>query len=419
MTDKGGLRDEAQHLFDVIAGMSRDTAGVSRPAFSETETRVLDFLREWAQGHGLHVEKDAGHNLTFCLPRDAQAERFVLIGSHVDSVPQGGNFDGLAGVVAGLLCLLRARDAEPLPRPLKAIAMRGEESAWFGPCYIASKCLTGTMRDAELDSLHKSDGQTLEAHMQAIGIDTAPIRAALPMMQTERIIEYLEVHIEQGPLLVNKKLPAAVVSGIRGNFRHRAIGCIGEAGHSGAVPRAYRRDPVLALADLLTRLDDSWSTILQKGDDLVLTCGMLRTDPAHHAMSRIADRIVFSLDVRSQSDAVLDRMRALLREEMDQVAKDRKVRFELDAEMAVAPALMDDRIVAGLSDAMGQAGLEPFVMASGGGHDAAVFANVGVPSGMVFVRNRNGSHNPDEAMDTGDFLIACDIVFRHLQNAVD
>jgi len=415
MTFGGRFPDEARHLFDTVAEMSRDTAGVSRPAFSLTETRVLEFLRDWAQGHGLHVEQDAGHNLLFCLPRDAAAGQFVLVGSHVDSVPQGGNFDGLAGVVAGLLCLLRARDAAPLPRPLKAIAMRGEESAWFGPCYIASKCLTGTITEAELDAQHKSDGKTLEAHMQAIGIDTAPVRARRPLMRTERIVEYIEVHIEQGPLLVNKKLPAAVVSGIRGNFRHRAINCIGEAGHSGAVPRAYRRDPVLALSDLLTRLDESWSTILQKGDDLVLTCGMLSTDPAHHALSRIADRVTFSLDIRSQSDGVLDRMRALVRDEMNRVARERKVRFEPDAEIATPPAMMNDRIVAGLSAAMGLSGLAPFVMASGGGHDAAVFANAGVPSGMVLVRNTNGSHNPDEAMDVEDFLIACEIVFRHLQ----
>src|SRR5690606_18187112 len=129
---------------------------------------------------------------------------------------------------------------------------------------------------------------------------------------------YLELHIEQGPLLIGKNIPAAIVSGIRGNFRHRNIRCVGEAGHSGAVPRAYRRDPVLAMADLLVRLDESWSTILNMGDDLVLTSGMVGTDPANHAMSRIPDEIGFSLDVRSQSAKTLDDMRRLLEAEMRQ-----------------------------------------------------------------------------------------------------
>ncbi len=417
MKDTGTLDALVRDLFETIAEMSLDVAGVSRPAFSNKETEVLDHLRAWAEGQGLHVAEDAGRNLLFNLPRDVEAARFVLIGSHVDTVPQGGNFDGLAGVVAGLVCLLRTRDEGPLPRPLKAIAMRGEESAWFGPCYIASKAMTGTLNADELDATHKGDGRSLEAHMRDVGIDTAPLRAKAPLTDLSRILEYIELHIEQGPLLIEKKLPAAVVSGIRGNLRHRAVRCIGEAGHSGAVPRAYRRDPVLAVADLLVRLDESWLTILQKGDDMVLTCGMVGTDPAHHALSRIADEVVFSLDIRSQSANVLDQMRALTDQEMRQVARERKVRFEPDGEMSVAPALMDSAIVAGLSDAMGRAGLEPFVMPSGGGHDAAVFANAGVPTGMIFVRNENGSHNPDEAMEIDDFLVACDIIFGHLRNA--
>src|SRR5690606_6456148 len=142
------------------------------------------------------------------------------------------------------------------------------------------------------------------------------VRAGRPLIDLNAIEAYLELHIEQGPLLIGKDIPAAVVSGIRGNMRHRSIRCPGEAGHSGAVPRAFRRDPVLAMADLLVRLDESWSTILAKGDDLVLTSGIVATDPAKHAMSRIPDLVSFSLDIRSQSARTLDEMRMLLRAEM-------------------------------------------------------------------------------------------------------
>lgn len=405
----------AARIFDDIAKMSPDSAGVSRPAYSAKETEVLCYLEDLGISEGLSVTYDAGQNAVFSLPEDAAAEKFVLVGSHVDSVPMGGNYDGLAGVAAGLICLIRARrSGQSFARPVKVIAMRGEESAWFGPCYIASKALMGSLGKAEWESLHKDDGRTLQAHMDTIGVDMERVCKGIPLLEADRVLEYIELHIEQGPLLIGKNMSMAIISGIRGNFRHKKIRCIGEAGHSGAVPRAYRKDPVLAMADLLTRLDESWLTILQKGGDMVMTSGIVTTDPEKNAMTRIPDEVSFSLDIRSQDAGVLENMRVLLREEIDQVARERRVRFELESENATAPALMDTRVVKGLTGAMERLGLEPFVMASGGGHDAAVFANAGVPTAMVFVRNQNGSHNPDEAMEIDDFLVATSVIYEHL-----
>lgn len=405
-------------IFSDIARMTADVEGVSRPAFSDVETQTLQYLERLARAEGLEVWYDAGRNANFCLPGDRDAGRFVVIGSHVDSVPYGGNYDGLAGVVAGLLCLIRARHAgTKFARPVHVLAMRGEESAWYGPCYIGSKVLTGTLANDELNARHKGDGRTLEHHMAEIGLPVSEIRAGRALIDLERIEAFVELHIEQGPLLIGKDIPAAVVSGIRGNIRYRSITCAGEAGHSGAVPKAYRRDPVLAMADLLVRLDESWTTILNKGDDLVLTAGIVGTDPKKHAMTRIPDSVAFSLDIRSQSAATLDEMRALLKSEMRQVEQDRNVRFKLGDEMRVEPALCDPNLVERLVASMRRVGQEPFVMPSGGGHDAAVFAGTGIPSAMVFVRNRNGSHNPDEAMDMSDFIAACDILFAFIVGA--
>lgn len=412
--DAAELRQAAE-IFAGITEMSSDKAGVSRPAFSEIETATLQYLEALAQQAGLATDYDAGQNLVMSLPEDADAGKFVLVGSHVDSVPMGGNFDGLAGVVAGLLCLLRARArGARFMQPLKVIAMRAEESAWFGPCYIASKALMGALGEAELKSLHKGDGCSLDEHMESVGIDMVPVRAGKALMDAGDITEYIELHIEQGPLLIGKDMPAAVVSGIRGNFRHKAIRCVGEPGHSGAVPRAFRKDPVLAMADLLTRLDEAWLSILQKGGDMVLTSGVVHTDTEKNALSRIPDQVDFSLDIRSQSQETLGGMRQMLANEIAQISRDRKVRFELDSANATAPARMSETVVTGLSAAMESLGLEPMVMASGGGHDAAVFANAGVPSAMVFVRNRNGSHNPDEAMAIEDLLVGTSIIYEHL-----
>ena len=240
------------------------------------------------------------------------------------------------------------------------------------------------------------------------------VRQQLPLMDPGMIDSYIELHIEQGPLLIEKKLPAAVVSGIRGNIRCKKIRCIGQPVHSGAAPKACRKDPVLAMEDLLSRLVDSWLTILQKGEDLVLTSGVVGTEAERHALTRIPDLVDFSLDFRSQSADTLDNMRALLKQEMKTVEKERGVKFEFDAQMHTAPAICDELLVDGLWASMAQVNLEPFTMPSGGGHDAAVFANAGIPSAVIFVRNTNGSHNRDEAMEISDLIAGTDIIFNYL-----
>ncbi|OSQ35997.1 Zn-dependent hydrolase [Thalassospira mesophila] len=412
-------REQVAKLFDEIALRTADGAGVSRPAYSDVETQTLNYLIDYASQNGLHVSWDAAHNVLFSLPEDSDAERYFLVGSHADSVPNGGNFDGLAGILAGLICLVRAKtEQRSFARPVKVIALRGEESAWYGPCYIGSKALFGLLGETELNARHTGDHRTLADHMADIGIDMPAVKAGQKLFDPDKLLGYVEIHIEQGPLLVKKDLPIANVSGIRGNFRHKKITCIGEAGHSGAVPRAYRRDPVLAMAELFTRLDDDWDTILQKGDDLVLTSGVVGTDPSIHAIARIPDSISFSLDVRSQDSSTLDAMRDLLSAHMGIVERNRKVRFECDDELWVTPAICDDDVVAGISAAMRRLGFEDYVMPSGAGHDAAVFANNGVPTGMIFIRNQNGSHNPYEAMEIDDFMAASSVLFDYLLHPV-
>lgn len=404
----------AQELFRETAVLSSAEQGISRPAYSEIETGVLEYLAQIAQQYGIHVWQDPCNNYLFCLPEDKNAERYALAGSHIDSVNHGGNYDGLAGIIAGLLCLIQAKqDGQQFTVPVHVIALRGEESHWFGPCYIGSKCLTGQLKPFELAAQHRGDGRTLESYLRDFDIDVDQVREGKPFIDINLLHEYIELHIEQGPMLIGKRLPAAIVSGIRGNFRYKNIVCVGEPGHSGAVPRAYRRDPVMAFADLISRLDESWLTILQKGNDLVLTSGMVGTDPEKHSLSRIPDQISFSLDCRSQSVSVLNEMQELLQLEINQIEKKRKVHFHLGKKISTNPAMMSEKIINGLQKAMQQTGIEPFVMPSGAGHDAAVFAHAGVPSGMIFVRNQHGSHNPDEAMELSDFLLGSKIMYNY------
>ena len=258
-------RQEAIDLFERIRALSSDGVGVSRESYGPTESACLEALVEWARQHGIDARTDPAANVVFSLPGGGE-EAPVVCGSHVDSVPQGGNYDGLAGVIAGLLCLKRLKDeGVRLPHPLWVAGMRGEESAWFGKAYMGSSAILGKLKPDDLALRNKRSGRTLAEAMASVGADVDRIAAGKPVPWVSGVKAYLELHIEQGPLMVARKWPTAVVSGIRGNIRHNLVRCVGEPGHSGAVPRWLRSDAVFAVSDLLMRLDEHWRVLLERG----------------------------------------------------------------------------------------------------------------------------------------------------------
>ncbi len=399
------LRPLAEQIFSDVLEISRDGKGVSRSAYGDSETRVIEFLEEIARRFNLHTYRDAAENVVFELNDNAMEDRFILVGSHMDSVPKGGNYDGLAGVVAGLLLLFEfKKNGLRPPVPVKVMGFRGEESAWFGIPYLGSKALLGKITDSELEAVHRDTQRPFRDYMQKVGADVQRISQGIPLLGIDCVAAFIELHIEQGPIMVDRNLPVASVTGIRGSLRHRSLRCRGEAGHSGAVPRWLRRDAVFATAELITRLDDHWSTILQHGGDLVLTFGILSTNPQEHAMTRIPGEVCFSFEARSQNESTLNAMEALLHSECETIENDRRVAFEFDPVIKTPPAVLNRTIVDRLSAVIESEGHVSETIPSGAGHDAAVFANAGVPAGMIFVRNRNGSHNPKEDMDMDDFV---------------
>lgn len=401
----------ARTLLDALAGATSDGVGITRECYADGENIALKILADAAEAEGLVVAADPMANLVVRLPDDDGMVAAHYVGSHADSVPQGGNFDGAAGIVAGLICLVRIRrSGRKLTNPVRLIMLRGEESAFYGRANIGSRGLFGLIDPDDLQARSRGTGPLLQDAMAKLGIDVDGIREHRHFFPADRALSYLELHIEQGPVMVARDLPAAVVSGIRGNLRHRRVICWGEAGHSGAIPRWLRRDPVFAFADLVTRLDEHWRTLLERGVDLVVTCGIVGTDAADHAISRIPGSVAFSFEVRSQSQETLDDFYTLFREECRRVGEQRGVSFEFDPVVVAEPARMDPVVIGTLKAAAQRLDIPFEIIPSGAGHDAAVFANAGIPSGMVFVRNRNGSHNPREAMEIVDFLKGVDIL---------
>jgi N-carbamoyl-L-amino-acid hydrolase len=308
-----------------------------------------------------------------------------------------------------------ARRRDGVGGALEVIAFRGEESAWFGKACVGSSSLVGKLAEADLALPRRGTGETLGERMQALGADVDAIRAGQVLFDKSRVKAYLELHIEQGPVMVARNLPVAVVSGIRGNFRHNQVVCLGDAQHSGVVPRWLRHDAMFAVADLVMRLDEHWRVLLERGTDLVVTTGIVGTDPAEHAVSRIPGRVTFSLEARSRSTDTLEAFYQLMRAECTAISRERGVRFEFDRRVVSEPATMSQNICDILSGVCAERGLAFDVIPSGAGHDAALLANAGVPSGMVFVRNQNGSHNPQEAMELDDFMLGVQVLSDALE----
>lgn len=405
--------DLAASLFDSLARATRRGRGIVRDSYGDGEQAAHDIVRRAAESVGLEIRVDPIGNLTMTLPgRDRRAPR-ILIGSHLDSVPQGGNFDGAAGVVAGLSAVSAlARAGAAADCDLSVMAIRAEESAWFDVPYLGSAGAFGLLAPECLSVRRSDNGRSLEATLIERGFDPQVIRERRRLLDPKQIRAYLELHIEQGPALVARELPAAVVTGIRGCKRFRHARCTGEYAHSGAVARPYRHDAVAATVAFLHEMEALWLQQEAAGADLVLTTGELYTDPAMHGPSKIAGDTRFVLDLRSLSDATMDAVAAEARAAAARIGEAYRVRLDLGETSDSPPAVMHDRLRAALLGTLER----PFEMASGAGHDAAVFAKLGIPTGMIFVRNEHGSHNPQEAMSLEDFAVGTRSLLRLLQS---
>lgn len=401
----------AELLFDRLRAESFDGVGVTRDAYGPGEARAHALLRGEGERLGLEIATDAALNLYLTLPGADRAAPRLVLGSHLDSVPQGGNFDGAAGVLAGLATVAGMRAAGFVPaRDITVMAIRAEEAgAWFPTSYPGSRAALGRLRPEELAVRRADTGRALEEMLRAAGGDPDAVRAGVATLGPHNVAAYLELHIEQGPVLDAEEIPVGIVTGIPGSRRHRHARVLGEYSHSGAVPRRYRRDAAVAAAELAFMLDAHWGRLEAEGHRLVCTFCEMATG-AQAGFTKIAGEVAFSLDVRSVERASCDAMFAELHRLVAEISARRGVTFELGPETSSQASPMDAGVIAALERGAGTLGIAARKMASGGGHDAAAFANAGVPAGMVFVRNQNGSHNPHEAMRIEDFSAATRLV---------
>jgi beta-ureidopropionase / N-carbamoyl-L-amino-acid hydrolase len=400
----------AADLFDQLEKATHDGVGITRASYGEGEQKAHEIMAEAARSLGLGVAQDPACNSYFTLPGKHRRAPSVLIGSHLDSVPQGGNFDGAAGVVSGLTALAALKDAGITPSvDVTVMGIRAEESAWFGVSYLGSRSALGTLPPGALDAKRADNGRSLAEHMAALGGDPEALKGP-PILDTSLVRAFLEPHIEQGPVLDEREIPIGVVTGIRGNRRLPAARCLGRYAHCGGEPRWNRQDAVVAVSEFVTALDAIWAEVEAGKDDFAYTVGKFFTDPNRHAMTIVNGDVQFSLDLRSLEADFLDEMEQRVQEIARSIAARRGVRFELGQVTKAAPGRMDTVIRNSLWQGVREKGISAIEIASGAAHDSAAFAAAGVPTAMIFIRNANGSHNPDEAMQIEDFMVASDLL---------
>lgn len=396
-------QDLSERMFAALATGTADPPGVTRAAYGPGEQFAHDLAGAEAAALGCETAVDAAGNLFMTLPGADRARPCLMLGSHLDSVPHGGNYDGAAGVIAGLALVadLVGQGVTPA-RDLTIAAFRAEEAAWFPLSYPGSCAALGRLDPALLAACRSDTGRSLARHMAEAGFDPDAVARGAALFPPGRIGTFIEVHIEQGPALTGAGLPVGLVTAINGGFRHMKARALGAWAHSGATPRHHRRDAVLALADLAAMLDSAWDRIEDAGGAATVTLGQVATDPAIHGASRVAGDLVFTLDVRSEFQPVLDGLRADLARFRTEIRDRRGVTIDLGPEFTWPIAAMSDAVLDRLTSAAAAARVPVMRLPSGAGHDAAAIAEAGVPAAMLFVRNAHGSHNPDEAMALSD-----------------
>lgn len=386
-----------------IATMTEEPGRITRRFLTPPTHDVHAYLRERMKAMGMTVQTDAIGNLRgLWRPNNAKGKR-LLLGSHIDTVPEAGAFDGVLGVMLALECVHTARQMG-LPLAIDVFAFSEEEGVRFGVPFLGSRAVAGRF-DPALIALKDAAGVTLEEAIRAYGLDPTKISDAV---EGEDALGFVEMHIEQGPLLEAEGLQVAVVDGIVGQTR-LAIEFTGQANHAGTTPMHLRRDALAGAAEWINAVEKH----AKKTDSLVATVGKIEASP--NAGNVIAGTVLTSLDVRHPHDT--SRLTAVneLTDAANAIASKRGLAMQSTRQTEQPAVSMDERLTAFLADAMELAGLPSKRMHSGAGHDAMVMA-ARVPTAMLFLRSPGGvSHNPAETVREEDVEAALHVMHAFLE----
>jgi len=383
-----------------IGGSARSRTGAPTPAsvtrlgLTREERDAHELVASWLRRLGARIRHDQAGNVfgRFGGPGPA-----VLVGSHLDSVPFGGRYDGALGVVVAVEAMEVLRAARVAPRtPIEVVAWADEEGVRFGIGLYGSLAALGRLPKGAA-ARTDADGVTIRDALRALGLRGDPTKARI---RADQVRAYIEPHIEQGPRLAERRIPLAVVSSIVG-ILHSRVTVRGRQDHAGTTPMGRRADTLAGAAQMIAAVE---AAATRRGAEAVGTVGEIAVRPG--AKNVIPGECVFSLDIRAPSDRTLgavvrDVERAILR-----TSRERGLSASIDVLNGVPVARMDRGLRRALRRACEAVGVDAPELVSGAGHDAENPAHAGIPTGMLFIRSTGGSHNPGESADPRDASLA-------------
>ena len=385
-------RIDGARLMDRLTSLARigcrASGGITRLALTREDWEARSIFATWLEESGLSVSSDAAGNLFGRLEGEDPSLPPLLIGSHLDTVPEGGAFDGALGCVAALEVTATIVEAGIRPRrSLEVAVWTDEEGARFGTGLLGSRAFCGLSSPGDL-ALRDADGTSLAEALEERQLDPA----ALLTMSPRPVTAYLELHIEQGPILESMGVPLGIVTGIVGMI-HLHVEVTGTAGHAGTTPMTARGDALAAASEMVLAVERAAREV---GPHTVATVGQLLVSPG--AANVIPGRCTFSVDIRSLEEAARDRVHDRIRTAVEEIAERRAIAANLRETLRLPPVPMSERLQEALTSACERENLPIHRLPSGAGHDAMILAGI-AEAGMLFTRCRGGvSHNPAESI---------------------
>jgi allantoate deiminase len=387
-----------QKRIDELSAIGARDGAMTRLGLTPEEQSARDLVGSWCAARGAQVRRDAAANLFARFPGERDKDPLVLVGSHVDSVPEGGRFDGALGVICAVEAIESLLDVGTrFQRPVEVVAWADEEGARFGVGLFGSASAFDRLPARAAERTDRG-GTSIADALRALGEKGDP---ALAARDPREIAAYLELHIEQGPRLAEANRALGVVSEIVG-IVHGRVTVKGRADHAGATVMTARADALLGAAEMALALE----TAARARESAVGTVGEIEVRPG--AKNVVPGECTFSIDVRAPDQARIDAVMADFNDAVKRVSDARGLETTIDLFNAVPPTPLDLTLRDLFARAAASVGVDAPVLTSGAGHDAQNPQLAGVPTGMLFIRSTGGSHTPRESAATVDAALASD-----------
>ena len=401
------LGDVIVDRIERLAAISEEPGKLTRLYLGPAHKEAAHLVGQWMRDAGMEVRTDAVGTVVGDYAGTSVDAPVLILGSHIDTVRDAGRYDGSLGVLTAITAVEKLHAAgKRMPFAIQVVAFGDEEGVRYIGTLTGSRALAGRFDVGLLDEVDR-DGVTRKQALLAFGCDPSAIAAEV--RDPSKVLGYVEVHIEQGPVLETENLPVAVVTAIAGATRGRVV-VTGPGGHAGTVPMGLRQDAMTAAAAMILAVEKK----AHEEPGLVATVGVIEiTDAAVNAIPRKAS---FSLDVRSASDELRGETLVALQQEFRQIAKDRGVDVEIALTYEAAAAQCDAELTQSLAKSVERNGHPVRTLPSGAGHDAMSFKDR-LPFAMLFVRCRGGvSHHPDEYSTPADIDVAARVLADFVEN---